>query len=327
MRSKRKKTVLTSALCIGMVAGLTASASAEVPESSDPIKIVVNNWTSQIVLANVTGTLLKEMGYNVEYKPSDTQLQYTAMGNGDMHVQVEVWEGTQKTPFEKQVAAGRMADAGAHSAKTREDWWYPAYVEDVCPGLPNWEALKSPECAKAISTPETAPNGRYLAGPVDWEKPDQERADAFGLPIEIVNAGQASTLWAELDAAYKRKEPIILFNWTPNWVEAEYEGKFVDFPDHDPRCESDASWGLNPDATYDCGNPKAGWLKKGVWAGVEEKWPCAFQLIKNIDFTNAMIADAAAKVDVDGLSPEDAAKKWLEENAETVKGWMPTSCS
>ena len=120
---------------------------------------------------------------------------------------------------------------------------------------------------KALSVPETAPRGRYLAGPVDWEKPDLERAEALGLEMEIVNAGQASALWAELDAAYKRGEPIMLFNWTPNWVEAKYEGKFVDFPDHDTKCESDASWGMNPDLPYDCGNPKAGWLKKGVWAG------------------------------------------------------------
>jgi glycine betaine/proline transport system substrate-binding protein len=318
---------LAVSTCFGAAAMFGASAWAEVPESTDPIKIIVNNWTSQVVLANVTGTLLKRMGYNVEYKPSDTQLQFTAMGNGDMDVQVEVWEGTMRTPFEKEVAAGRMIDAGAHSAKTREEWWYPTYVEDVCPGLPDWHALLDENCAKALGTPETLPKGRYLAGPVDWEKPDQERVDALHLPIEVVNAGQASTLWAELDAAYKRKEPIMLFNWTPNWVEAEYDGKFVDFPDHDARCETDASWGENPDATYDCGNPKAGWLKKGVWAGMKDKWPCAEKLIENIDFTNAMIADAAAKVDVGGMEPEDAAEKWLEENKETADSWIPGSCS
>ncbi len=320
-----RATKLTTRLCAAAVASclVTTTAVADVPESDDPIKVIVNNWTSQLVLANVSGLLLQKMGYNVEYKPSDTQLQYTAMGNGDMHFQVEVWEGTMKKPFDKEVAAGRMLDAGAHDAATREDWWYPAYVEKVCPGLPDWEALKSEACMKALSVPETAPRGRYLAGPVDWEKPDMERAEALGLEMEIVNAGQASALWAELDAAYKRNEPIMLFNWTPNWVEAKYEGRFVDFPDHDPKCESDESWGINPDLAYDCGNPKNGWLKKGVWSGLPDKWACAYELIQNINFSNAQIAAAAAAVDVDGLKPEEAAQKWVDENESVWQAWMP----
>lgn len=300
---------------------VTGAVSAAPPESDDPILIVVNNWTSQLVLAEVAGEILKSVGYDVEYKSSDTQGQYRAMGIGDMHLQVEVWEGTMKTAFMKEVDAGRMIDAGSHAAKTREDWWYPAYLEEVCPGLPDWEALKEPACAEALATPETAPSGRYLAGPVDWEKPDQERADALGLPVSIVNAGQASTLWAELASAYERKEPIMLFNWTPNWVEAKFEGNFVDFPDHDDACEKDASWGVNPDLTYDCGNPKAGWLKKGVWSGFGETWPCAFDIVKNMDFTNAMIAEAAAKVDVEEMTATEAAKAWLDENAGMVKQW------
>jgi hypothetical protein len=31
-----------------------------------------------------------------------------------------------------------VIDAATHDAKTREDWWYPSYVEDVCPGLPDF---------------------------------------------------------------------------------------------------------------------------------------------------------------------------------------------
>jgi glycine betaine/proline transport system substrate-binding protein len=91
-------------LALGLMNPVEAKAAA--PESQDPIRIVVNNWTSQNVLAEVAGKLLQKMGYNVEYKPSDTQLQYTAMANGDMDFQVEVWEGSQKTAFESAVATG-----------------------------------------------------------------------------------------------------------------------------------------------------------------------------------------------------------------------------
>ncbi|MCP4328399.1 MAG: ABC transporter substrate-binding protein [Alphaproteobacteria bacterium] len=296
-------------------------ATAAVPESEGPIKIVLNNWPSQQVLAHVSGELLKKIGYDVEYDPADAQLQYPAIGNGDLHFQVEVWEGTMKVPFEQQVARERMIDAGAHEAVTREEWWYPDYVEELCPGLPDWKALN--ECAQEFATSETAPMGRYLAGPVDWERPDRERVEALGMKFEIANAPQALTLWAELEGASRRKEPIVLFNWTPNWVEAKYAGRFVEFPAYHADCENDASWGVNPNLTYDCGNPESGWLKKGVWAGFPETWPCAFELIKNISFTNAQIAAAAAYAEVEEMSPEEAARRWIEENKEAWEKWIP----
>ncbi|MFQ5984445.1 MAG: ABC transporter substrate-binding protein [Alphaproteobacteria bacterium] len=313
-------------ICAVVAAGLIGSAvlaetgQAGVPESKDPIKIILNNWTSQVVLANVTGELLKKMGYNVELVPSDNQLQYAGMANGDVHMQIEVWEGTHKTNFLKYVATGNLLDAGTHLAITREEWWYPKYMEERCPGLPDWKALD--KCAGEFATPETAPKGRYLGGPIDWGKHHNERVQALGMNFVVVNAGQASTLWAELDAAYRRNEPIVLFNWTPNWVEAKYEGRFVDFPDYAPECLSEPGWGMNPDLAYDCGAPRQGWLKKGAWAGAKDKWPTAWRLLTLINFTNPMIAQASAFVDVDEMTAEEAASNWLEQNEAVWKPWI-----
>lgn len=103
-----------------------------------------------------------------------------------------------------------MLDLATHDAKTREEWWYPAYVEELCPGLPDWEALNG--CAKMFATPETAPKGRFLAGPADWLKKDAERVEGLGTDFEVVNAGSAAALWAELKSSSQRNEPIVLFN-------------------------------------------------------------------------------------------------------------------
>lgn len=296
------------------------TAQAHTPESAEPIKLILNNWTSQVVLAHVTGELLQKMGYNVEYVPSDNQLQFQAMANGDAHMQVEVWEGTHITNFLKFVGEGTLLDAGTHLAITREEWWYPLYMEERCPGLPDWQALDA--CAELFATPETAPKGRYVGGPIDWGKYHNERVESLGMNFHVFNVGQASTLWAELDAAYRRQEPVILFNWTPNWVEARYEGRFVDFPDYAPECWTDPSWGSNPDMLYDCGAPKTGWLKKAAWKGTQTTWPGAWRLLTMVNFTNPMIAQAAAFVDVDGMTPEDAAQAWLDNNESTWQAWV-----
>ena len=313
-----KRSLLTAAALVCAFA-LAPDARSAAPESSDPIKIVQNNWTSQLVLSYVTGKLLEKMGYNVEYLPSDTQLQFTAIANNDMDFQVEVWEGSMAESFDKAKEQG-LVDLGSHDAVTREDWWYPSYAKEVCPGLPDWKALDA--CADEFATAETKPSGRFVGPPADWGKHYSERIQALGMNFQEVPVGQAATLWAELQAAYDRKEPVVLFNWTPNFIEAKFEGEFVEFPDYDPACLTDPKWGSNPDAVYDCGAPKAGYLKKAGSPQLEETWPAAAAMLKELNFNNAQIAAAAAMVDVEGMSPEEAADKWLAENEATWGPWI-----
>jgi glycine betaine/proline transport system substrate-binding protein len=304
-------------LGVGLMALTLGSARAE--DSADPIRIIMNNWSSQVVLANVVGLLLEQQGRTVEYISSDTQLQYTALVNGDMDFQIEVWEGSQAEPFDKAVAAGAL-DLGSHEAVTREDWWYPSYMNEMCPGLPDWKALDA--CAEKLATAETGTKGRFVGPPADWGKHYSDRIEALKMNFQEVPVGQAATLWAELQAAYDRKEPIVLFNWTPNFIEAKFEGEFVTFPAFEPECWTDPKWGSNPDAIYDCGAPANGYLKKAGSKNLAEKWPAATEFLKKVNFTNPQIAAAAALVDVDGMTPEDAAKKWIADNEATWKAWM-----
>ena len=172
-----------------------------------------------------------------------------------------------------------------------EDWWYPSYMNDLCPGLPDWKALDA--CAELFATAETAPKGRFVGPPADWGKHYSERIQALGMNYEEVAVGQAATLWAELQAAYDRQEPIVLFNWTPNFIEAKFDGEFVVFPEYDPACLTDPAWGMNPDAVYDCGAPASGYLKKAGSPRLAETWPAAYAFLQNVDFSNDQIAAAA----------------------------------
>jgi len=83
-----------------------------------------------------------------------------------------------------------------------------------------------------------------------------------------------------LDASIANDEPIVMFNWTPNFTEVLYEGAFVEFPAFEPECNTDPSWGVNPDALYDCGNPAGAYLKIGVNSEFPVKWPNAYGLFR-----------------------------------------------
>ena len=288
--------------------------------AADPIRIPLHNWTSQLVGAEIVGRILQKGGSEVEYVPADSGAVYEAMCEGDIDLVHEVWQGAFGVAFEKQVGKGCVIDAATHDAKTREEWWYPAYVEDVCPGLPDWKALNG--CAKIFATVETQPKGRFLGGPAEWLKGDDERVHGLEMDFAVINAGSADALWAELAIAKEKNQPIVLFNWTPNFIEALYDGKFIEFPEYFEGCREDASLGINPNTTHDCGNPKGGYLKIGVWKGLPEKDPNAYAILQKINFTNLDVAVMSKLVDVDKMEVQDAATKWMSDNEFKWKSWL-----
>ena len=313
MKNKAYLTISAAVVAIG-----TLPALAE--DSSDPIIIPIHNWSSQIVMSHIVGNMFETLGNSVEYVSADSQAVYEAVRLGDLHLQVEVWEGAFAASFDAAVERGGIHAAGEHNAVTREDWWYPSWTKEACPGLPDWEALN--ECAELFATPETGDRGRFLGGPVDWLKHDHERVEALGLNFTVVNAGSAAALWAELAAAERNKTPIVLFNWTPNFAEAVWPGEFVEFPTWEEGCDTDPSVGPNPDAVFDCGNPADGYMKIAAWDGMPDKWPSAYQVLTRVDFNNAQIAEMARLVDVEGLDPEDAAVEWMEANQDVWQPWL-----
>ncbi|WP_157619191.1 ABC transporter substrate-binding protein [Psychromonas aquimarina] len=291
--------------------------------NNEPIKIITNNWTSQIVLSNITGNIFKSMGYNISYLPLAVSDQWGALAHGFADVQIEVWEGTMSDEFKRMIAKGRISDLGAHQAKTREDWWYPAYVEDLCPGLPDWQALN--KCAALFARPGSAGKGVYFAGP--WEKSDKARIRALQMDFKVQLLSTGNKLWKELDKAFKKKQPIVLYNWTPNWISSHYQGRFIEFPEYSPECETDPAWGINKKYLYDCSNPPGGWLRKAAWSGMQAKWSCAYQTLQNISFDNNQIAALAALVDIDKLTYKQAAEYWLTNNKAVWQQWIAKGCT
>ena len=235
---------------------------------------------------------------------------------------METWQTTQLQNLEKSVGTGKVLDMGETGLKGVEDWWYPAYMKDRCPGLPNWEALKN--CAEAFSTADTAPKGRYVGGPVSWGDHDERMVAALDLPFEVVHPGTDAAMFAEMKSAYDRKAPIVMWVWQPHWLTSVYDGEYVQFPKFETDCFDDAAWGPNSSDTYDCGKPY-GWIKKMAWAGGQDVWPCAYDIVRNYQMDNDTLAALLKKVDLEGMSSTDVATEWLMANDSTWKSWA--SCA
>jgi len=307
----RKIISLLSAIIISVVSFTGIANSAD---SKKPIRIPTHNWSSQVVMAYVIGGIFESMGNNVEYVPADSQAVYESIRIGDVDISHEVWESAFGKSFTTALDKGGLLDWGDHEARTLEDMGYPNWVAAKCPGLPDWTALKNPDCAKAFVTPDSGGKGRMLEGPQTWHGDlIPQRIEALGLgDLWVVKfAGSADALWAELAAAKKEGRGTIIFNWTPNFTDGA-GFTFIDFPPYTDGCRPvDGGSGA-------CGSPD-GYLKKAV----SEKWtkthPDAAKMFKKLAFTTGQIGAMAAYVDVDKMSHEDAAKKWLKKNKKVWK--------
>ncbi len=321
--NRKPNLLLFIILATGLLLTIAIKPSfAQPPESDDPIIISLNDWTSQIVLSRILGTIYQQMGYEVRFEETDFRNQWGHMHRGNVHVQVEVWKGSMGQDFERMKQNGRVIDAGSHQAVTSEGWWYPTYVAEICPGLPDWRALN--KCADIFVTPETIPKGRFLAG--YWDDHEEARIRALNLNFTAEIANSTGELFSALKKALEEKKPILLLNWDPNWVQDRYEGSFVEFPKYDPKCISEPSWGFSKKWTYDCGQPLGGPLKKAAWSGIAEKWPCAWKVLQRMNLTNGMISRVAAMVDVDGIPHIQTAIRWMEDNKSEWQNWIPKEC-
>jgi glycine betaine/proline transport system substrate-binding protein len=309
-------TALTAAaLSLGL-----GMAQAE-PESNDPIKLTLHDWTGQLITTNLMAEVLKKAGYNVELVQADYLAQFAGLETGDLHVAMEMWETTGREAMDAATATGKVENIGPTGMKAKEEWWYPSYMKDKCPGLPNWEALKTDACAEAFSTAETAPKGRYLGGPVTWGGFDDERVESLDLPFEVIHAGTDAALFAELESAYQREAPILLWVYAPHWAPAKYQGEWVEFPEYTAECYTDPKWGSNPDMAYDCGKP-FGEIWKVGWAGVKDKWPGAYAAIKAFTIDNDQMGAMITEVDLDGKTVETVVADWMGKNEAVWSAWI-----
>ncbi|MEX2520125.1 MAG: ABC transporter substrate-binding protein [Paracoccaceae bacterium] len=308
-------------VCLAGLALAAGLAPLSAQESTDPIKLTLHDWTGQLITTQLMGEVLQKAGYSVEYVQADYLAQFAGLETGDLHVAMEMWETTGREAMDAAIATGKVENLGPTGMKAKEEWWYPLYMKEKCPGLPNWEALKEPSCAEAFSTAETAPKGRYLGGPVTWGGFDDERVEALDLPFEVIHAGTDAALFAELESAYQREAPVLLWVYAPHWAPAKYEGEWVEFPEYTANCYNDAAWGMNADAAYDCGKPFGDIWKVG-WAGLKDKWPGAFKAIAAFTIDNDEMGQMITAVDLDGESIDDVVAAWMAANESRWSGWI-----
>ncbi|WP_407873132.1 glycine betaine ABC transporter substrate-binding protein [Paenibacillus sp. P36] len=113
--------------------------------------------------------------------------------------------------------------------------------------------------------------------------------------------GSSAAMTAALDKAYKAKKPIIITGWTPHWMFAKYELKYL----NDPK----GVFGKDEQIHTIVRNN----LKKDA--------PSAYTMLDRFEWTPEEMAVVMSAI-IDGKKPEEAAAAWVKDNADKVDGWV-----
>ena len=310
MKHKTRLGLLAAALILG-TSDLTL---AEAPESPDPIKIAVNEWTGQVLSATIAGEVLKKMGYNVELVIAGALPQLAAIEQGELDLNPEVWDNSVTEAYTNGLASGAIIAAGPLGLEPREGWVYPPYMEELCPGLPNYLALY--DCAMAFGTAETFPNGRLVGYPADWGTRDIDVVTAIGLPFNVVPGGSEGAMVAELKSAIAAKEPILMMFWEPHWIHAEVELNFVEWNPVEGECVEETQ--VKETA---CGFAQAE-AQKIYSDDFAAKYPSAAAAMGKFTLTNADQNAMILEVDQKGRTVEEVAAEWMAKNEAVWTTWI-----
>ncbi|MFD2176745.1 glycine betaine ABC transporter substrate-binding protein [Veronia pacifica] len=310
----------------------TISLLMSLPTSAleQKIKLLKLDWASQNALTHITEILLNKAGVSTEIVEADSLGQWFFLYSGRADVQMEVW-AHDHSPLKRLLSEGYIIKAGDHLAEGRKEWWYPEHVKEMCPGLPDWRALN--ECYRIFAPEAEEPTavgsealGRFFSGP--WNENIEARIRALELKYHTEYVNDEGELWSLLDNAVTENKPIILLNWTPNWVDRIYPGEFVEFPKHQQDCETQPNWGLNRLHIFDCGYPSE---TKIVKVAVDGLPICVIKIINSISLTEAdmVFLSSLIKLDINyRYTARETAEIWIKQNKRRWDTWLSgVSCA
>jgi len=295
---------IVAAAALALAVGATGAKAQDIPESQDPIVLAIAEWTGQHITTYIAGEILQRMGYNVEYVTAAYLPSATAIADGSITGSLEVWDNNLGEFFPKLIEEGKIEDIGDTGLDAGEGWLYPKHVEEMCPGLPAWDALIG--CAEIFAVPETFPDGRFLEYPADWGDRATQLIVGEGLPFVAVPAGSEGALVAELNASVQKNSPLVMMFWAPQWALSTTDVGWVEIPQ-----DLAKKYSLEKPRTF-----------KAVWPDTKDKWPHAFKFLQAFQITNDVQEPLMDLVDNQGKDAHEVTKAWVDENEDVWKPYV-----
>jgi glycine betaine/proline transport system substrate-binding protein len=307
---------------VGAIAAsaLVACGGGDIEESSAPegaeecgdFNIAINPWVGYEASAHVVGYVAAtELGCDVEYKDLKEEIAWQGFGTGEVDVVIENWGHPDlvKKYIEEQ---GTAVDVGPNGNEGVIGWYVPPWLAEEHPDITNWKNLN--KYADEFETSESHGKGQLLDGDPSFVTNDEALVENLNLNYEVVYAGSEAALIQAFRDAEENHEWVIGYFYEPQWFLSEVPLVKVDLPPYKPGCDA------NPEEVA-CDYPPYHLNKIASKEFMESGSPAA-TLVENFMWTNDDQNLVAKYIAQDGMDPEEAAQKWVEDNPDKVNAWL-----
>ena len=248
------------------------------------------------VKGGVVQELLERDGYTVEVTEGSHAEIFPMLGEGEVDILAATWLPNGHAALYEPVQDVTFPIAPLYE-DARFFWVVPSYVpEDEVNSIADLtdSEVRANFPDEIVSLPETT--GLTTGG--------RRVVEAYGLDeagYELVAAPPADWL-GTFDEAIAAGTWVVFPLWQPQWVNAAYDVRALEEPLN--------AYG-DPDTAYLLGHE-----------GLADKLsPESLERLSNVRLSVEDVTEMDRMVNVDGLTPREAARTWMDTNQEAVEAW------
>lgn len=249
-------------------------------------------WDENVAVSTLTKVLLEEeLGYDVRLKlAGNVESVFPEVAEGEADAFQDVWMPNHEKNLEEVKDDVEYLEPW-FEGETSYGIAVPYYME-----IDSLAELDRSGTDKIIGIEPRAPFHPRISETV---------IPAYDLDVRLVESSTPAML-AQLDEAYKYKEPIAFLAWSPHWMNSKYEFRYL----KDPK---DAQGKFNDPAK----------LSSIVRKDLPEDDPTAYEFLKTLSLSEEQVIQLETDINEEGSrDPTKGINVWVAQNQDVVQPWI-----
>jgi len=271
---------------------LAGCSGANDKSSKKEITLAYVAWDSEIASTHVVKEVLEQkLDYKVNMLQLDAGPMFAAVAEGTADAMVANWQPVTHADYMERYGAN-VVDLGPNLDGAKLGLAVPTYMD-----IASIEDLTNDETGALVDHQIIGiePGAGLMMA-------SENALDEYGLRDKwTLLASSSAAMAQELQNAYAAEKPIIVTSWTPHWMFAKMDLKYLE----DPKGVYGATEQIHTLAS-----------KK-----LQADKPDAYDLLDRFNWTPEEMAVVMVDI-LEGDEPEAAAKKWVEANEARVNEWL-----
>ncbi|MFD5267063.1 ABC transporter substrate-binding protein [Streptomyces sp. NPDC058335] len=310
----------TTAAAAGLLL-LTGCGAADMTEQASPfanaqgartVTLSVQSWVGAQANVAVAQYLLEhELGYRVDTVQVDEVPAWDALSQGRVDALLEDWghpdQEQRYVDDKKTIARGGDLGVTGHIG-----WYVPTYFARAHPDVTDWKNLD--KYASRFRTPESGGKGQLMDGSPSYVTNDKALVENLDLDYQVVFAGSEAAQITQIRRFAQEKKPFLTYWYSPQWLFEKVPMTEVKLPAYKDGCDADPK-------KVACGYPQTP-LQKYLNADFARTGGKAAAFLKKFEWTTEDQNMVSLLIADQKLTPEEAAKKWVDSHESTWRAWL-----